>query len=174
MSKLDRSQWYDVARDTCWTPTYVKQEELFPDQMCGSMGVPFETWTSYDEPYKQTYPEYVKVQREKDAGAYSVKAALERSSIYENAAPSWQSVLKLHYGAVPRAEFSAGSAEARMARFGPAPGMRNMATMGAMDETRHGQIQLYFPHEHVNKSRQFDWAHKSMEDRKSTRLNSSH
>ena len=81
MSKLDRSQWYDVARDTCWTPTYVKQEELFPDEMCGAMGVPFESWTSYDEPYKQTYPEYVKVQREKDAGAYSIRAASRPGTI---------------------------------------------------------------------------------------------
>ena len=163
MARLDRSLWYDIVRDTNWTPSYVAQEELFPDEMTGGMGISPEEWAKYDEPYKQTYPEYVKVQREKDAGAYSVKAALERSNIYDNSAPSWKSVLNLHYGAVPRAEFAAGSAEARMARFGPAPGMRNMATMGAMDETRHGQIQLYFPHEHVNKSRQFDWAHKSMD-----------
>lgn len=48
-----------------------------------------------------------------------------------------------------------------MMRFSKAPGMRNMATMGCMDEIRHGQIQLYFPHEHVSKDRQFDWAHKA-------------
>ena len=143
MARLDRSLWYDIARDTNWTPGYVKQEELFPEEMTGSMGITPEEWAKYDEPYKQTYPEYVKVQREKDSGAYSVKAALERSEIYENSAPSWKSVLNLHYGSVPRAEFAAASAEARMARFGPAPGMRNMATMGTMDETRHGQIQLF-------------------------------
>jgi len=76
MAILDRSEWYNIARDTNWTPSYVKQEELFPEQMSGSMGLPPETWTAYDEPYKQTYPEYVKVQREKDAGAYSVNAAV--------------------------------------------------------------------------------------------------
>ncbi len=48
-----------------------------------------------------------------------------------------------------------------MARFGKAPGMRNMATMGMLDEIRHGQIQLFFPHEHCAKDRQFDWAHKA-------------
>ena len=58
------------------------------------MGLPMEAWESYDEPYKQTYPEYVNVQREKDAGAYSVKAALERSRMYENADPGWLSVMK--------------------------------------------------------------------------------
>lgn len=30
-----------------------------------------------------------------------------------------------------------------------------------MDEIRHGQIQLYFPHEYVSKDRQFDWAFKA-------------
>lgn len=62
------------------------------------MGIPMPEWESYDEPYKQTYPEYVKVQREKDAGAYSVKAALERSKMFENADPGWLSVIKAHYG----------------------------------------------------------------------------
>ena len=161
MTILNRSEWYDVVRDTNWVPKYVTQEELFPDLMCGSMGISFKDWTSFDEPYKQSYPEYVKVQREKDSGAYSVKAALERSDIYENAVPGWKSVLKLHYGFAARSEFGAASAEARMVRFGPAPGMRNMATMGSLDETRHGQIQLYFPHEHISKSKQFDWAHKT-------------
>ena len=48
-----------------------------------------------------------------------------------------------------------------MCRFGRAPGMRNMATFGMMDENRHAQIQLYFPHEYAPKDRQFDWAHKA-------------
>ncbi|MDO9272846.1 MAG: aromatic/alkene/methane monooxygenase hydroxylase/oxygenase subunit alpha [Rugosibacter sp.] len=161
MANLGRLDWYDIARNTNWQPTYVQEDELFPPQMSGSMGIPLPEWESYDEPYKQTYPEYVKIQREKDAGAYSVKAALERSKMFENADPGWLSVLKAHFGAIARAEYSASTAEARMARFGKAPGMRNMATMGMLDEIRHGQIQLYFPHEYCPKDRQFDWAHKA-------------
>ncbi len=48
-----------------------------------------------------------------------------------------------------------------MVRFGRAPGMRNMATFGMMDENRHAQLQLYFPHSYCAKDRQFDWAHKA-------------
>ena len=33
-----------------------------------------------------------------------------------------------------------------------------MATFGMMDELRHGQLQLFFPHEYCKKDRQFDWA----------------
>lgn len=162
MTRLKRSDWYDIARDTNWTPSYVSEEELFPPEMADSFGVPMQTWESYDEPYKVSYREYVKVQREKDAGAYSVKAALSRMKFFESADPGWLSTLKAHYGAIAVQEYQAGMAEARMARFGKAPGMRNMATFGMMDETRHGQIQLFFPHEYVPKDRQFDWAQRAM------------
>ena len=162
MALLNRSDWYDIARDTNWTPSYVSEEELFPEQMSDCFSIPMDKWETYDEPYKTSYREYVKVQREKDSGAYSVKAALGRMKFYESADPGWLSTLKSHYGAIAVQEYAAGMAEARMARFGKAPGMRNMATFGLLDETRHGQIQLYFPHEYVGKDRQFDWAHKAM------------
>ena len=161
MTVLNRLDWYNIARDTNWTPTYVSDKDLFPEELTCAFGLPAEAFEEYDEPYKTTYPEYVKVQREKDAGAYSVKAALERSKMYENASPGWLSVLKLHFGAIARGEYSASSAECRMVRFGRAPGMRNMATFGMMDEIRHSQIQLFFPHQYVSKDRQFDWAFKS-------------
>lgn len=162
MALLNRSDWYDIARDTNWTPKYVTEDELFPPQMSDCFGIPRDKWSGYDEPYKTTFREYVKVQREKDAGAYSVKAALSRMKFFQEADPGWLSILKSHYGAIAVQEYAAGMAEARMARFGKAAGMRNMATFGLLDETRHGQIQLYFPHEHVSKDRQFDWAHKAM------------
>ncbi len=161
MARLERHEWYDIARSTNWTPSYVQDHELFPDVMTGAQGVPMAEWENYDEPYKTSYPEYVRVQREKDAGAYSVKAALERSRMFEEADPGWLSILKSHYGAIALGEYAAMSAEARMARFGRAPGMRNMATFGMMDENRHAQLQLYFPHSYCAKDRQFDWAHKA-------------
>jgi toluene monooxygenase system protein A len=158
---LERAEWYDIARTTNWTPSYVSKAELFPDVMTGAMGLEEDKWASYDEPYKCSYSEYVRVQREKDAGAYSVKAALERSNIFESADPGWRSILKAHYGAIACGEYAAMSAEARMVRFGPAAGMRNMATFGLLDENRHAQLQLNFPHELCKKDRQFDWAHKA-------------
>ncbi len=159
---LKRADWYDLARDTNWTPRYVTTEELFPPQMSDTFGLAPAAWESYDEPYKTTYREYVSVQREKDAGAYSVKAALSRMKFCDQADPGWLSTLKAHYGAIAAQEYAAGMAEARMARFGKAPGMRNMATFGMLDELRHGQIQLYFPHEFVAQDRQFEWAHRAM------------
>ena len=34
---LERSEWYDIARDTNWTPSCVSREALFPPQMGGPL-----------------------------------------------------------------------------------------------------------------------------------------
>lgn len=68
---------------------------------------------------------------------------------------------KEHFGAVALIEDLAVYAELRMARFGLSPAWRNMAIFGALDETRHTQISLYFPHELIGKDPQYDWAHKA-------------
>src|SRR5688572_26952289 len=105
MALLERSSWYDIARDTNWTPRYVEMDELFPPDQSDPYGISIEEWESFDEPYKVSYREYVSVQREKDAGAYSVKAALARSRYYEDADPAYLSMLKLHYGAIALSEY---------------------------------------------------------------------
>ena len=103
----------------------------------------------------------MKTQREKDVGAYSVKAALSRSNFFKNASPHWKALLALHFSAVCWAEFHSASAFGRMTRFGRSPGLRNMATFGTLDEIRHGQIQIYFAYEFLRHDRVFDWCHKS-------------
>jgi toluene monooxygenase system protein A len=105
MALLDRSDWYDIARDTNWTAGYVPREEIFPPQLSDPFGIPVEEWETFDEPYKVSYREYVKVQREKDSSAYSVKAALSRSKFHDGLDEGWASVLKLHYGAVALTEY---------------------------------------------------------------------
>jgi len=162
MALLNREDWYDLARTTNWTPTYVTESELFPEQMSGARGIPMAAWESYDEPYKTSYPEYVSVQREKDAGTYSVRAALERAAFVDSADPAWVSTMQAHYGAVALGEYVAGVGEARMARFSKAPGNRNMAVFGMLDENRHSQLQLFFPHANIKRGRQWDWGHKAL------------
>ena len=161
MALLQMSDWYDLARETNWTPKYVSEDELFPEPMANSFDIPLEQWETFDEPYKISYRDYVKTQREKDVGAYSVKAALSRSNFFKNASPHWKALLALHFSAICWAEFHSASAFARMTRFGRSPGLRNMATFGTLDEIRHGQIQIYFAYEFLKHDRVFDWCHKS-------------
>ena len=161
MARMARETWYDIARDLDWELSYVDYEAVFPEWMCGQGKVPREAWAKWDEPYKVTYPEYVATQREKETGAYSVKAVLQKSRVFDQLDEGWKSVAKEHFGAVALVEDLAVYAELRMARFGLSPAWRNMAIFGALDETRHTQISLYFPHELVGKDPQYDWAHKA-------------
>ncbi|PWR19506.1 YHS domain-containing protein [Zavarzinia aquatilis] len=162
MAKVATRDWYDIARDTNWTPTYVAEDEMFPPQFSDPYGIPLAEWETFDEPYKITFRDYVQSQREKDVGAYSVKSAIARTEFYRKASPGWKSLLQLHFGAVSFTEYGSVSAFARMSRFARAPGMRNMANFGSLDEIRHAQIQMYFAYEFIGESRAFDWAQKAV------------
>ena len=66
MALLERSRWYDMARSTNWTPTYVQEEDIFPPDMSDVFGLGMDVWDQYDEPYKVSFRDYVRAQREKD------------------------------------------------------------------------------------------------------------
>jgi toluene monooxygenase system protein A len=140
----------------------VSDEDVWPQDLSNSNGIPTEKWWGWDEPYKITYPEYVHNQVGKDASVYSINAVLSRSRIFEELDPGWKSAILAHYGAIAVPEYLAGIGEARMGRFGRAAAWRNMATYGTLDETRHGQIQTYFPYGLLAKEPRADWAHKTM------------
>jgi toluene monooxygenase system protein A len=161
MPRLDRSQWYDLCRDMNWSFKYVTDAEVFPEALSHSHGIPPADWWSWDEPYKITYREYVQNQSQKEAGVYAVRSALARSKIFENLDPGWKAAIVAHYGAIAMPEYLATLGEARMGRFGRAAAWRNMALFGTLDEIRHAQIQLSFPHALLNKEPRLDWAHKA-------------
>ena len=161
MGMLKTEDWYDLARTTTWTPRYVSGAELFPPDLSDVHGLPDAAFDAFDEPYKVTFRDYVRTQREKDVGAYSVRAALARGRFYQDAPAGWQALLQLHFGAATFLEYGSVSAFARVTRFGKAGGMRNMATFGSLDEIRHTQVHLRFAHDYLRENRAFDWAHKS-------------
>jgi toluene monooxygenase system protein A len=162
MPRLPRSEWYDLTRDMNWTLAYATEDEVWPPELSNGYGVPTQAWWTWDEPYKITYPEYVHNQVGKDASVYAINSVLSRSRMFEELDPGWKSAIIAHYGAIAVPEYLAGIAEARMGRFGRAAAWRNMATYGTLDETRHGQIQTYFPHGLLAKEPRADWAHKAM------------
>ncbi|MBX6762990.1 MAG: YHS domain-containing protein [Rubrobacteraceae bacterium] len=161
MPKLNRSEYYDLTRDMNWKLKYVDEKEAFPEELSGNSGVPAEEWHKWDEPYKLTYREYTHTQADKDTTTYSVKNAIARSHLFDHVDAGWKSAIIAHYGAIAVPEYTASIGEARMARFGKAAAWRNMATFGALDETRHGQIQLFFPYGLLENSPRYDWAHKA-------------
>jgi len=101
------------------------------------------------------------VQREKEASAFAVKAALQRSTIFNSLDEGWKTCAKVHFGGVSLVEYLGVIAEARVARFGLAGAWRNMAVLGALDEIRHCQLSLFSAHEFISKDPQYDWALKA-------------
>lgn len=158
---LKREEWYDLATRVDWNFKYVKEEEVFPPEISGYTKIPREVWVKeYDAPYKVTYREYVKNQRDKDTKVLAVRDAAIRGKLFEKLDRGLKSNWLFHYGAVPLAEYQAAVAEARMARFGRAAEWRHLATFGNMDEIRHAQLQLLVPHAYVQKDPRYAWAHK--------------
>src|SRR3989442_9577071 len=158
MTRMKREEWYNIARDVDWTRSYVDEEAVFPEWLSGSGKVPREAWKSWDEPYKCAYNDYVATQREKEGSVYAVKAALQRSNIFETLDEGWKSTAKEHFGAVSLIEYLAVLAEQRMARFGLSPAWRNMAGFCTLNEIRPNHMDLYLSPAVINKDPQFDWA----------------
>ncbi len=40
MPQLPRSDWYDLTRDMNWNFTYVAEEQVYPEDLSHSLGIP--------------------------------------------------------------------------------------------------------------------------------------
>ena len=92
MTLLNRDDWYDISHDLDWTLSYVKEQDAFPMEWSGTVGIPKEAWQSWEEPFRVSYRDYVMVQREKEAGVAGVRDALKRARIYEKLDPAFAAV----------------------------------------------------------------------------------
>src|ERR1700758_1376875 len=64
---LRRDDWLDLARKVDWTPRYVEERELFPEEISGRPWLTHDAWHGWNEAYRTTYREYVANQRERGA-----------------------------------------------------------------------------------------------------------
>ena len=157
---LKRSQWLDAARKLDWEFSYVREEDVFPEVASGGPWLAHEHWKDWDEPYRTSYAEYVKMQCKKDESLAAVREAIGKPEDFRKLPKPWLSALKFHAAALPLAEFAAVIGNLRGARFGRDSAWRTMATLGALDEFRHTQIPLTLMHELVRHDEQFDWTHR--------------
>jgi len=158
---LRRDDWLDVARKVDWTYRYVDEREVFPEGVSGTPWLPQKAWKDWNEVYRTTYREYVRNQRTKDDAVMGARSALSKVGVLEQLDPGWIQLVKFHQGTFALAEYSAVVAEQRMARFGRDSAWRTMAALGALDETRHGQIPLLMGHDMLPFDGNFDWTHKA-------------
>ncbi|HKQ70641.1 MAG TPA: YHS domain-containing protein [Polyangiaceae bacterium] len=157
---LKRSSWLDAARKLDWEFSYVREEDVFPEIASGKPWLFHDAWKNWDEPFRTTYAEYVKMQCAKGEALGAVREAVGKPEDFEKLPAEWRSVLKLHAATLPLAEFAAVVGNLRGARFGRDSAWRTMATLGALDELRHTQIPLSLMHSLVRADSQFDWTHR--------------
>jgi hypothetical protein len=158
---LNRDDWYDCARDLEWTLSYVDHEVAFPQDRIGAPNVPAAAWQAWDEPFRVSYRDYVRIQREKETGVKAVSDALGRSGTYEKLDPSHIAASQFHMGTLTIGEHSGITLQSHYCRFAPSPRWRSLAVFGMLDEVRHTQLDLRFSHALLRHDPRFDWAQKS-------------
>lgn len=72
---LNRDDWYDISRDLDWELSYVDPAVAFPTSWSGAGDVPKDAWDKWDEPFRVSYRDYVRIQREKESGVKAVSSA---------------------------------------------------------------------------------------------------
>lgn len=157
---LERDDWLDLARKLDWDYSYVDERDVFPEAVSGSPHLPAEAWSSWDEPFRTSYVEYVTTQAAKEASVRAVRDVAGRLDDMRRLPPSWLNAVKLHAATLPLAEFAATIGNLRAARFGRDSAWRGTALLGALDELRHTQMPLRLMHDLVRLDPQFDFAHR--------------
>jgi toluene monooxygenase system protein A len=157
---MERDEWLALARKLDWEPSYVDARELFPEACSGRPWLPQSRWAGWEEPFRTSLPEYVRMQAEKEAAVVAVREALSRGGPTTRLDPGWVSAVQLHSATLPLAEFAAVIGNLRAARFGRDGAWRTMALFGALDELRHTQIPLELMHDFVAGDARFDWTHR--------------
>ena len=147
MALLKREEWQGFVRDVDWTYSYVDDEAVFPEWHSGTGKVPRAAWSAWEEDYKVSYPEYVAMQRDKEASAYAVKAALQRSSTFEHLDEGWKSATKMHFGGVALVEYAGGAGRAE---DGAVRAQRGLAEHGHLRPARRAAAR---GHHHVLRPR---------------------
>lgn len=78
---LRRDDWLDLARKVNWTPRYVDERELFPEQLSGQPWLAQDAWRGWTEAYRTTYREYVANQRQGRRGAGCARCVEQASPV---------------------------------------------------------------------------------------------
>jgi toluene monooxygenase system protein A len=158
---LNRDDWYETSRDVGWTLSYVDQDAAFPPSWTGAQGIPEDAWQAWEEPFRVSYRDYVRIQREKESGVRAVSNAMTRAGVYDKLDPGHVGASQLHMGGITMVEYMAVTMQSRFCRFAPSPKWRNLGVFGMLDETRHTQLNLRFSHELLSRDPRFDWTHKA-------------
>ncbi len=151
-----RNSLWEKSRKLNWL-TF--DQTFFPSIPSGAEKLKVD-WSQWEEPFKTSYFQYIKIQHSKELAVEGVRNAMQRINSSKQLSRQWLSTLKLHGALLPLAEFAAVIGNLRAARFAPDSAWRITAMFAALDELRHTQIPLRIFQHLVSKDSQFDWVHK--------------
>lgn len=164
MAKLGTKQKYHaMTRDLMWDPKYYEKSQVYP--LAEKEGIILKDPKKWEDPFRLTYDQYVKVQSEKDLLHHAIRNAYEANHGHARVADGrWFEGMKAFAVAVQPAEYQAHRLMAYIGRNIPIESIRFAAFNQVVDELRHAQIEIKH---YAHMSKYYDGLHgkaKSMEN----------
>ncbi len=130
-----------LTHDLMWDPKTVDSKKMFP--LVEAEGIRLKDPSKWEDPFRMTFNQYVKIQSEKDQLHHAVRAAFEANYGHARVIDGrWFEGVKAFAVAVQPAEYSAHRLMAYIGRNIPIEAIRFATFNQAIDELRHAQIEI--------------------------------
>ena len=156
MAKLGtKEKYHAMTRDLMWDPKHFDMNKVYP--LIEKEGIILKDPSRWEDPFRMTYNQYVKIQSEKDGIFHAVRNAFEANDGHAKVIDSrWYEGVKIFAMNVQPAEYAAHRLMAYIGRNIPIEAIRFATFNQAIDELRHAQIEIKH-YAHISK--QIDGLH---------------
>jgi phenol hydroxylase P3 protein len=141
-TKLNSRQKFEAqTRDLMWDPQHFDINKIYP--LIEKEGIVLKDPKKWEDPFRVTYNQYVKIQSEKDSIYHAISNAFEANHGHAKVIDArWYEGVKAFAVAVQPAEYQAHRLMAYIGRNIPIEQIRFATFAQAIDELRHAQIEL--------------------------------
>ncbi|CAB3393213.1 MULTISPECIES: YHS domain-containing protein [Kyrpidia] len=142
MAKLGTTGRYRaLTRDLMWDPKSVDWKQVYP--LVEAEGIILKDPSRWEDPFRMTFNQYVKIQAEKEHLHHAIRHAFEAHHGHARVVDSrWFEGVKAFAVAVQPAEYQAHRLMAYIGRNIPVEAIRFATFNQALDELRHAQIEI--------------------------------
>lgn len=136
-----KSSYAAMTRELMWDPKDFDMKQVFP--LIEKEGIIIKDPKRWEDPFRMTYNQYVKIQSEKDHIYHSVRNAFEANNGHAKVVDArWYEGIKAFALAVQPAEYAAHRLMAYIGRNIPIEAIRFATFNQCIDELRHAQIEI--------------------------------
>lgn len=155
-AKMGSKQKYNaMTKDLMWDPKDFDIKKVYP--LLEKEGIIINDKSKWEDPFRMTYNQYVKVQSEKDLLYHAVRNAFEANEGHAKVIDArWYEGVKAFALGVQPAEYYAHRLMCYIGRNIPVEAIRFATFNQAIDELRHAQIEVKH---YAHLSRQIDGLH---------------